>query len=104
MARTIPPVGDFSHEEFRTFDAERRVHPAHGFVDGDLVESFLDLDRGTMQAVVKAMNNDGGWDIETHAKSKDIDDDNDGNIASENNIVLLVEDVLAMVEEMTMFH
>ena len=103
MARKIQPVGDFSHEEFRTFEAERRVHPAHGFVDGDLVESFLDLDRLTMQGVVKEMNRDGGWELETHTKNKDTDDEV-GELAGENSIILTVEDVLAMVEEMTMFH
>ena len=102
MARSIKPVADLSHDEFRTFDADRRIHPAHGFVDGDLVESFLDLDRGTMQRVVKEMNRDGRWEIEMHTKTMDVDDE--GDITPENNVMLLVEDVLAMVEEMTMFH
>ena len=102
MARSIKPVADLSHDEFRTFDADRRIHPAHGFVDGDLVESFLDLDQGTMQRVVKEMNRDGGWEIESHANTIDVDEE--GYITPENNVMLLVEDVLAMVEEMTMFH
>ena len=102
MARSIKPVADLSHDEFRTFDADRRIHPAHGFVDGDLVESFLDLDQGTMQRVVKEMNRDGGWEIEAHANTIDVDEE--GYITPENNVMLLVEDVLAMVEEMTMFH
>ena len=103
MAKVIRPVGDFSHHEFRMFDAEGRVHPSHGFVDGDLVESFLDLDRGTMEAVVDEMNRDGGWEMESHSKSM-IDDD-DGDMPVDNSqAVLVVEDVLAMVEEMTMFH
>lgn len=102
MAKTIQPIGDFSHKEFRAFDAENRVHPAHGFVDGDLIESFLDLDRVTMQAVVDAMNHDGGWEIENHNKQKDEEDES--SMSVDNQHVLNVDDVLAMVEEMTMFH
>jgi DNA damage-binding protein 1 len=102
MAKTIQPVGDFSHQEFRAFDADSRVHPAHGFVDGDLIESFLDLDRVTMQAVVDVMNLDGGWEIENHSKKNDEEEEAGMNVENQN--VLTVDDVLAMVEEMTMFH
>ena len=41
MERVIQPVGNFSHQQFRAFSAEQRIHPSHGFVDGDLCESFL---------------------------------------------------------------
>lgn len=102
MAKKIQPVGDFLHQEFRAFDADNRVHPAHGFVDGDLIASFLDLDRLTMQAVVDAMNVDGGWEIEHHIKKKN--DEEETEMSGEAQRVLQVEDVLAMVEEMTMFH
>lgn len=104
MAKTIPPVGDFGHDEFRAFNCERRVHPSHGFVDGDLVESFLDLDRPCMEAVVKELNRDGGWDIDNFAVRNQIGDDDEADEAMENELELSVEDVLAMVEEMTMFH
>jgi DNA damage-binding protein 1 len=104
MSKTIAPVGNFSHSDFRTFDAENRVHPSQGFVDGDLVESFLDLDRTTMEAVVTAMNSDGGWEIECHHLDKSKKDDQEDTEMSSGESILNVEDVLAMVEEMTMFH
>jgi DNA damage-binding protein 1 len=104
MAKTITPVGDLSHDEFRAFNCERRVHPSHGFVDGDLVESFLDLDRPSMEAVVKELNRDGGWDIDNFVVRNQLADDNGADEAMENELELAVEDVLAMVEEMTMFH
>jgi len=105
MAKTIVPVGDFGHGEYRAFDAERRVHPSHGFVDGDMVESFLDLDRHSMEAVVKEMNRDGGWDIDSFAlRRNEQDDDEEEDNSMKNQLELTVEDVLAMVEEMTMFH
>jgi len=108
MVKHINPVGNLNHAEFRTFTAERRIHPAQGFVDGDLVESFLDLDRTTMQLIVQAMNRDGGWEIEQHDPNQQQDDDEgcseDKAIISAQQQVLTTEDVIAMVEEMTMFH
>ena len=113
MARSIRPVGDLGHHEFRAFEAERRVHPSHGFVDGDLVESFLDLDRTAMERVVRAMNKDGKWEIEDldgafgggEAESDSRMDENEDNIApGKGGTVLTVEAVLAMVEEISMLH
>jgi DNA damage-binding protein 1 len=106
MAKTITPIGDFGHAEYRAFDAERRVHPSHGFVDGDMVESFLDLDRDSMEMVVKEVNRDGGWDIDsfTLRRNQHGDDEDEDGEDLENQLALTVEDVLAMVEEMTMFH
>ena len=108
MDRTIKPVGDFSHQQFRAFSAEQRIHPRHGFVDGDLVESFLDLDRSTMERVVQQMNRDGGWETDDTAwmasgggpdKGADSADS-----ADDFRSDLTVEDVLAVVEEMAMLH
>lgn len=113
MTRVIRPVGNFSHQQFRAFDAERRSHPSHGFVDGDLVESFLDLDRTLMEAVVHQMNRDGGWEIDSGAMaasgSRDETSGEKRGASTESDsgdahIELTVEDVVAMVEEMAMLH
>ncbi len=102
MSSTIQPVGDLEHRMFRAVQANHRVHPAHGFIDGDLIESFLDLDQTLMEKVVTAMNRDGGWEA----------DDEDAAMMpvresgeSENDHMdLSVDDVVTMVEEMTMLH
>jgi DNA damage-binding protein 1 len=60
MVGVICPIGDLSHQLFRVFEAEQRTHPSYGFVVGYLIDSFLDLDRSTMESVVKEMNCDGG--------------------------------------------
>lgn len=110
MTKVIRPVGDFSHQQFRAFDAERRMHPAHGFVDGDLVESFLDLDRATMEAVVHEMNRDGAWEVDRGAMAvrRDGPSGEKGDTEPGDDSVdypeLIVEDVVAMVEEMAMLH
>jgi DNA damage-binding protein 1 len=103
MSRVIRPVGDFSHELFRSCKTERRTHPAHGFVDGDLVETFVDLDRSLMEAVVKEMNRDGGWEVDEVTLRSD---DNANKDAEEEDfsIELTVDDVLSMVEEISMLH
>jgi DNA damage-binding protein 1 len=108
MGKVIRAVGDLSHAEFRTFEDDRRVHPANGFVDGDLVESFLDLDCRTMESVVEEMNRDGRWDIDYQnlpsSEGKDAGEDEDDVDMGNNEHELAVEDVLAMVEEMALQH
>jgi DNA damage-binding protein 1 len=103
MQRVITPVGNFSHHQFRAFNAEQRIHPSHGFVDGDLVESFLDLDKSTMQKVVEQMNRDGGWEVDDSTFVGG-NDKNDSGMNGDNRPELSLEDALAVVEEMTMMH
>jgi len=101
MEHVIMPIGNFSHEQFRAFSVDDRCHPCHGFVDGDLVESFLDLDLSTMEKVVQQMNKDGSW---TTSSSKSHVDDTNIDIGDNQNPQLCVDDVLAVIEEMTMLH
>ena len=107
MDRTINPVGNFSHQKFRAFSAEERIHPRHGFVDGDLVESFLDLDRHTMERIVQQMNRDGGWETDDTWMSSGGGAEKGADVADAGDDIradLTVEDVLAVVEEMAMLH
>ncbi len=120
MAATVHPVGDFSHQLYRARQDERNIHPAHGFVDGDLVESFLDLDRSVMELVAAEMNRDGGWEVDD-AIARRSEENKDGAGTgtggagggveaadsvddAEDRPELSVDDILAMVEEMTMLH
>lgn len=45
MASQLPGIGGFEHSEWRQFSTEtpKRVQAATGFIDGDLVEAFLEL-------------------------------------------------------------
>ena len=114
MAKVIRPIGDLSHQLFRAFQGERRMHPAHGFVDGDLVESFLDLDRNTMEAVVLEMNRDGGWEFDDGIGAVRSSTNDASTSASSTRTAaeeedpsyaqLSVDDVVAMVEEISMLH
>jgi len=108
MARAIRPVGGLGHSEFRAFVAEQRHHPSRGFIDGDLIESFLDLDRRTMERVVAELNEDGRWEIEDFDDAaKCISSGGDGvdeNSMIDKNTILTIEDVIGMVEEISMSH
>lgn len=107
MAEVVQPVGDLSHAAHRAVQGPNRSYPAHGFVDGDLVESFLDLDGGLMEAVVREMNRDGGWEVDDSLlREKKEKGGGGGDDPDEEQFRadLTVEDVLAMVEEMTMLH
>jgi DNA damage-binding protein 1 len=54
----VPAVGGFSHDDFRSFSNDRRCTPQRNMVDGDLVESLLDLDRAQMEQIVRHMNDE----------------------------------------------
>ena len=111
MATKIRPIGDLDHQIYRSCQGESgRIHPAHGFVDGDLVETFLDLDRSTMLAVVEEMNRDGGWEVDdavlrrVGGGQKPEEGDGGDDSMEQERSELSVEDVVAMVEEMSMMH
>ncbi|KAK8530110.1 hypothetical protein V6N12_060866 [Hibiscus sabdariffa] len=51
----IKGVRGLSHEQWRSFNNEKRTSEAKNFLDGDLIESFLDLSRCKMEEVSKAV-------------------------------------------------
>jgi hypothetical protein len=53
MAKVIQGVGGLSHTEWRSFHNQRKTQECRGFIDGDLLEMFLDLPRPKMEEVVK---------------------------------------------------
>ncbi|KAL1918136.1 uncharacterized protein VTP21DRAFT_3402 [Calcarisporiella thermophila] len=52
LTKVIQGIGGFDHKEWRSFRNERRTTEAFNILDGDLIESFLDLKRPEMEAVV----------------------------------------------------
>ena len=111
MAAVVRPVGDLSHGLHRSWRQEHKVHGCVGFVDGDLVESFLDLGRPTMERVVEEMNRDGRWRIRDEGRGfgdsleeRDRAFAHGGEPASAPATSLTVEDVLGAVEEIVMLH
>ena len=46
---------DLVFYSWRSFHTERKTEPSTGFIDGDLIESFLDLHRDKMQEVAQGL-------------------------------------------------
>lgn len=49
LTHTIKSVGKIEHANWRSFRTDQKVERCEGFIDGDLVESFLDLSREHMR-------------------------------------------------------
>jgi len=58
LAKTIKSVGKIEHGFWRTFLAERKIEPAVGFIDGDLVEQLLDLPKDVLTQVAQGITID----------------------------------------------
>ncbi|OVA12038.1 Cleavage/polyadenylation specificity factor [Macleaya cordata] len=56
LVKVIKGVGGLSHEQWRSFNNEKKTADAKNFLDGDLIESFLDLSRNRMEEISKAMD------------------------------------------------
>lgn len=56
MRTVVRGVGGLSHAEWRSFHNERKTQEARGFVDGDLVEQFVDLARPQQEEVLALLN------------------------------------------------
>lgn len=52
LTHTIKSVGRIEHSFWRSYHTEMKTEPCEGFIDGDLVESFLDLSRDKMKETV----------------------------------------------------
>lgn len=63
LAKVVRSVGKIDHQAWRSFYTERRTELPSAFVDGDLIESFLDLPREKMQEVVQGLQIDEGASV-----------------------------------------
>lgn len=117
MDAIVRPVGDLSRVHFRAWRRDENRHGACGFVDGDWLETFLDLNRPTMEKVVSEMNADPRWNIRDDGKGFGAQDNTRQNVteteagmsADSSSLAskvrtLVVEDVLGAIEELSMLH
>ncbi|KAI3937749.1 hypothetical protein MKW92_004607 [Papaver armeniacum] len=56
LVKVIKGVGGLNHEQWRSFNNEKKTVDAKNFLDGDLIESFLDLSRNRMEEISTAMS------------------------------------------------
>ncbi|KAI2653786.1 DNA damage-binding protein 1 [Labeo rohita] len=78
-----PSATSLTSTTWRSFHTERKTEQATGFIDGDLIESFLDLGRAKMQEVVSTLQIDDGSGMKREAT---------------------VDEVIKIVEELTRIH
>lgn len=55
LTQTIKSVGKIEHSFYRSYTTDMKQEPCEGFVDGDLVESFLDLSRDKMTETIHGL-------------------------------------------------
>lgn len=55
LTHTIKSVGKIEHSFFRSYSTDMKQEPCEGFIDGDLVESFLDLNRDKMTETISGL-------------------------------------------------
>lgn len=61
IAASVKNCMHIEHSTYRTFVFEKRFEAPSGFIDGDLVESILDMDRSAAIAILQKVS-DKGWD------------------------------------------
>ena len=45
LTKVIKSIGRIEHAHWRSFSSDQKDEACEGFIDGDVIESFLDLDR-----------------------------------------------------------
>jgi len=83
LAKKIKSVGRVDHSFYRMFHSEKKEEPCQGFIDGDLVETFLDLDRPVMEELVSGLM---------------------GSDKTGDKVPFSLEDTMKVVEDLTRIH
>lgn len=55
LSRVIKSVGKIEHSFWRSFNTDIKTEACEGFIDGDLIESFLDLSSEKMKEVAEGL-------------------------------------------------
>merc|ERR1719445_1637641 len=85
LSKVIKSIGRIDHSNWRSFSSDKKDEACEGFIDGDLIESFLDLDRTTMSEVVSGLQR--------------LDPSGSGG-----RVAASVDDTIKIVEDLTRIH
>ena len=88
LSKNVPSVGKIDHAAWRSFESDGRSDVSSGFVDGDLIETYLDLPKAMQQklsedlhvsflpsssfASIFALSSQGESDIPIHATVEEL--------------------------------
>jgi DNA damage-binding protein 1 len=53
LAKHIPSVGKIDHSTWRTFESDECSNVSRGFIDGDLIETYLDQPKTIQSELIK---------------------------------------------------
>lgn len=53
MSKYLVNVGQIDYARWRNFESERRIEDFENFIDGDLIESFLDLSQNDKENLLR---------------------------------------------------
>lgn len=56
LAKHVPSVGKIDHSTWRSFESDERTDTSNGFVDGDLIETYLDLPKIVQNELIQNLN------------------------------------------------
>ncbi|CAF4245853.1 unnamed protein product, partial [Rotaria sp. Silwood2] len=65
LAEYVPSVGKIDHSTWRSFDSDGRSNISSGFVDGDLIETYLDLPKTVQQELIKDLHGEDNVELNT---------------------------------------
>jgi DNA damage-binding protein 1 len=56
LAEHVPSVGKIDHSAWRSFESTVRSNVSRGFIDGDLIETYLDLPKTVQSELIKNLH------------------------------------------------
>jgi len=56
LAEYVPSIGKIDHSTWRSFKSDGRSNVSCGFVDGDLIETYLDLPKTVQLELIKHLH------------------------------------------------
>ncbi|KAJ3010234.1 DNA damage-binding protein 1a [Thoreauomyces humboldtii] len=96
MRTIVKGVGELRHDSWRdVMDTRGRLVPSKGFLDGDLIEQYLDLSKEQKDAVVRGSKSGGD-------ASQQQNHQHDSKRMKKLNVT--VEDLTRIIEEMSRLH
>ena len=108
LKTVVAGIGGISHDDYRAFHNDRRSGSARSTIDGDLIETFLELSKEDMETVVVRLNNDSrSKAVEPKpgpgAARASTSGDSSSTYAAPS-ILLTLEEVLSRVEDISRLH
>lgn len=65
LADYVPSVGKIDHGAWRAFESDGRSDVSCGFVDGDLIETYLDLPKAVQKELITDLRGEGNVELHT---------------------------------------